>query len=161
MICLFAAKAIWKSKSLGRGETHRHYPHAHGRRRRKTGASESRAVAESYIDLNRSSTPLIEIVSEPDIRDAEEAVLYVQKLRQTLKFLGVSDVNMEEGSLRCDVNISLRPLGQTALGTRAEIKNLNSFRSIQKAIEVEIDRQSEILLEGGQVVQETRLYDRP
>jgi len=121
--------------------------------------SEVRGINETYIDLNRSCTPLIEIVSEPELTDAEEAVLYVTKLRHTLKFLEVSDVNMEEGSLRCDVNISLRPKGSEKLGTRAEIKNLNSFRSIEKAIAYEIERQSEILDNGGTVIQETRLYD--
>lgn len=121
--------------------------------------SEVKGVNESYVDLNRSSTPLLEIVSEPDMRSAEEAVLYLQKLRQNMKYLGVSDVNMEEGSMRCDVNISLRPQGQKEFGTRAEIKNLNSFSSVKKAIEYEFDRQEEILDSKGEVVQETRLFN--
>lgn len=121
--------------------------------------SEIAAIKESYVDLNRAGTPLLEIVSEPEISDGEEAYLYLTKLRQTIKYLGISDVNMEEGSLRCDVNISLRPLGQKELGTKAEIKNLNSFRSVQKAIEVEIERQTDILESGGKIIQETRLFN--
>lgn len=121
--------------------------------------SEVKGVSESYVDLNRASTPLLEIVSEPDIRDYEEAILYLSKLRQILKYIEVSDVNMEEGSLRCDVNISLRPKGQEEFGIRNEIKNLNSFKSVQKAIEYEIDRQKEVLEKGGTIVQETRIFD--
>ncbi len=121
--------------------------------------SDVKSIPESYIDLNRASTPLIEIVSEPDMTDAEEAILYVQQLRQVLKFINVSDANMEEGSLRCDVNISLKPKGSSKLGTRVEIKNLNSFRSIQRAIEAEFERQEELLNQGQTLIQETRLYD--
>jgi aspartyl-tRNA(Asn)/glutamyl-tRNA(Gln) amidotransferase subunit B len=121
--------------------------------------SEIKGINESYVDLNRTGTPLLEVVSEPDIRDGEEAVLYLSKLRQIMKFLEVSDVNMEEGSLRCDVNISLRPRGEKQLGTKAEIKNLNSFKSIQKAIDYEIERQAELLRNGELVIQETRLFD--
>ena len=121
--------------------------------------SDRKGVNESYVDLNRAGTPLLEIVSEPDIRDAEEAVLYLTKIRQIMKFLGISDVNMEEGSLRCDVNISLREKGVKELGTKAEIKNLNSFRSISSAIDVEFDRQEELLESGKKVIQETRLFD--
>lgn len=121
--------------------------------------ADAKGVNESYVDLNRTGTPLLEIVSDPDIKDGEEAALYLMKLRQIMKFLGISDVNMEEGSLRCDVNISLRPVGQKELGTKAEIKNLNSFKSVQKAIEIECERQEEILSKGGEIVQETRLFD--
>jgi aspartyl-tRNA(Asn)/glutamyl-tRNA(Gln) amidotransferase subunit B len=113
----------------------------------------------SYVDFNRASVPLIEIVSEPDIRSAEEARLYLQKLRTVLRYIKVSDCNMEEGSLRCDANISVRPVGETKLGTKVEVKNMNSFRSVQHAIEYEIERQSGILSEGGKIKQETRLWD--
>ncbi|OMH41150.1 Asp-tRNA(Asn)/Glu-tRNA(Gln) amidotransferase subunit GatB [Desulfurobacterium indicum] len=113
----------------------------------------------SYVDLNRAGTPLIEIVSEPDISTPEEARLYMQKLRDILVWIGVNDGNLEEGSLRCDANISIRPKGSDKLGTRTEIKNVNSFRFIQKALEYEIDRQIALVKSGGKVVQETRLYD--
>ena len=112
----------------------------------------------SLVDYNRAGTPLIEIVSEPDIYSAEQAKAYVQELRLILLYTGVCDGNLEEGSLRCDVNISLRKLGTEKLGTRAEIKNINSFRSIEKAIQYEIVRQAELLEEGQSVVQETRLW---
>jgi aspartyl-tRNA(Asn)/glutamyl-tRNA(Gln) amidotransferase subunit B len=114
---------------------------------------------QSGIDLNRAGTPLLEIVSDPDIRNAEEAVAYLKALHSLVTYLGISDGNMAEGSMRCDVNISLRPLGSDTLGTRAEIKNVNSFRFVEKAIQHEIERQSEILEDGGTIVQETRLYD--
>ena len=114
---------------------------------------------ESHVDLNRAGVPLVEIVSEPDISTAEEAVEYVKKLRTILRYIEVCDGNMEEGSLRCDANVSLRPVGQSELGTKTEIKNLNSFRFIQKAIEYEIKRQETVLRSGGKVVQETRLFD--
>jgi aspartyl-tRNA(Asn)/glutamyl-tRNA(Gln) amidotransferase subunit B len=113
----------------------------------------------SYVDLNRAGTPLLEIVSEPDIRSSEEAKLYLQKLKTILEYLGVSDCNMEEGSLRCDANVSIRPVGRKEFGTRAEIKNMNSFRYLQKAIDYEVERQKAILEEGGKVIQETRLYN--
>ncbi len=113
----------------------------------------------SFVDLNRSGTPLIEIVSEPDLRSAEEAVAYLKALHAIVVNLGVSDGNMEEGSFRCDANVSLRPKGQKEFGTRTELKNLNSFRHVQKAIEYEITRQEDILLDGGKIIQETRLYD--
>jgi len=113
----------------------------------------------SYVDLNRTGTPLIEIVSEPDIRSAEEAVAYLKALRQVLLYLGICDGNMEEGSFRCDANVSIRPVGQKELGTRTELKNLNSFKFVQKAIEYEIERQEDVLDDGGRVVQETRLFD--
>ncbi|MFV0276368.1 MAG: Asp-tRNA(Asn)/Glu-tRNA(Gln) amidotransferase subunit GatB [Parahaliea sp.] len=113
----------------------------------------------SGIDLNRAGTPLLEIVSEPDIRSAEEAVAYLKALHSLVTYLGISDGNMAEGSMRCDINISLRPAGSDTLGTRAEIKNVNSFRFVEKAIAHEIERQSDILDDGGKVVQETRLYD--
>lgn len=115
--------------------------------------------SSSYVDLNRTGVPLLEIVSEPDIRSSEEARRYMDKLKTILQYLEVSDCNMEEGSLRCDANISIRPVGQKEFGTRAEIKNVNSFRFLQRAIDFEIRRQTELLNEGGTVVQETRLYD--
>jgi aspartyl-tRNA(Asn)/glutamyl-tRNA(Gln) amidotransferase subunit B len=113
----------------------------------------------SYVDLNRAGTPLIEIVSEPDISTPEEARLYMQKLRDILVWIGVNDGNLEEGSLRCDANVSIRPKGSKELGVRTEIKNVNSFRFIQKALEYEIKRQIEVVKSGGEVVQETRLFD--
>ena len=114
---------------------------------------------QTGIDLNRAGTPLLEIVTEPDIRSAAEAVAYLKALHSLVTYLGISDGNMAEGSMRCDVNLSLRPAGASEYGTRAEIKNVNSFRFVEKAIQHEIDRQSDILEDGGKVVQETRLYD--
>jgi aspartyl-tRNA(Asn)/glutamyl-tRNA(Gln) amidotransferase subunit B len=114
---------------------------------------------KTYVDYNRGGTPLIEIVSEPDLRSAADAAEFFSRLRAILVWLGVNDGNMEEGSLRCDANVSVRPLGEDRLGTKAEIKNLNSFRFLQKALEHEIERQIEILAGGGRVVQETRLWD--
>ncbi|MBT4521803.1 MAG: Asp-tRNA(Asn)/Glu-tRNA(Gln) amidotransferase subunit GatB [Halieaceae bacterium] len=111
------------------------------------------------VDLNRAGTPLLEIVTEPDFRCAEEAVAYLKALHSLVTYLEISDGNMAEGSMRCDVNISLRPMGSSTLGTRAEIKNVNSFRFVEKAIRHEIERQADILEDGGSVVQETRLYD--
>lgn len=113
----------------------------------------------ALVDYNRTGVPLLEIVSEPDIRSAEEARAYLEKIKAILEYLDVSDCKMEEGSLRCDANISLRPHGQTTLGTKAEIKNLNSFRSVQRGIEYEVIRQEEILDDGGRVIQETRTWD--
>lgn len=113
----------------------------------------------SYVDLNRTGVPLMEIVSEPDIRSSEEAVAYLKKLRNILVYLEVCDGNLEEGSFRCDANVSIRPVGQSAFGTRTELKNINSFRFIQKAIDYEIRRQEEVLEEGGRIIQETRLWD--
>ncbi len=113
----------------------------------------------SIIDFNRTGVPLIEIVSEPDIRSPEEAGSYLRQLRSILRYIGISDGNMEEGSFRCDANISIRPKGSEAFGTRAEIKNLNSFKNIEKALFFEISRQKEILQDGGNVLQETRLWD--
>ena len=113
----------------------------------------------SYVDLNRSCVPLIEIVSEPDMRSAEEAVAYLREVRSILVYLGICDGNMEEGSFRCDANVSIRPKGQEKLGTRAELKNMNSFRHVQKAIEYEIERQADCLEDGVAIVQETRLYN--
>ncbi len=111
------------------------------------------------IDLNRAGTPLLEIVSEPDMRSAQEAVAYLKKLHTLVRYLGISDGNMQEGSFRCDANVSIRPLGQSRLGARTELKNINSFRFVEKAIEYEIDRQTDILEGGGAIQQETRLYD--
>ena len=117
------------------------------------------ADRKSYVDFNRSGVPLIEIVTEPDLRSASDAAEFFSRLRAMLVWLGVNDGNMEEGSLRCDANVSVRPRGQSALGTKAEVKNLNSFRFLQKALEHEIARQIEVLAEGGRVIQETRLWD--
>jgi len=113
----------------------------------------------SFVDLNRTGTPLMEIVSEPDLRSAEEAGAYLRVLRNVIRWIGVGDGNMEEGSFRCDANVSIRPKGSETLGTRTEIKNVNSFKNVEKAIDYEIARQTDILLEGGAVVQETRLWD--
>ncbi len=111
------------------------------------------------IDLNRAGTPLLEIVSEPDLRSAKEAVAYLRKIHTLVRYLGISDGNMQEGSFRCDANVSVRPRGQEELGTRTELKNLNSFRFIEKAINFEVERQIELIEDGGQVRLETRLYD--
>jgi aspartyl-tRNA(Asn)/glutamyl-tRNA(Gln) amidotransferase subunit B len=113
----------------------------------------------SGIDLNRAGTPLIEIVSEPDLRSAKEAVAYMKKVHTLVRYLDICDGNMQEGSFRCDANVSVRPKGSDKFGTRAEIKNLNSFRFVEKAINYEIERQIELIESGGKVVQETRLYD--
>ncbi|MDH3670713.1 MAG: Asp-tRNA(Asn)/Glu-tRNA(Gln) amidotransferase subunit GatB [Gammaproteobacteria bacterium] len=113
----------------------------------------------SGIDLNRAGTPLLEIVSEPDMRSAAEAVAYLKKLHELVRYLEICDGNMQEGSFRCDANVSVRPKGQETFGTRAELKNINSFKFIEKAIEFEIERQIDVLESGGEVVQETRLYD--
>jgi aspartyl-tRNA(Asn)/glutamyl-tRNA(Gln) amidotransferase subunit B len=114
---------------------------------------------ESAIDLNRTGTPLLEIVSEPDMRSAKEAIAYLRKIHQLVRYLGISDGNMQEGSFRCDANVSVRPVGQEELGTRTELKNLNSFRFIEKAINIEVERQIDVIEDGGKVIQETRLYD--
>ncbi|WP_394753641.1 Asp-tRNA(Asn)/Glu-tRNA(Gln) amidotransferase subunit GatB [Crenothrix sp.] len=113
----------------------------------------------SGIDLNRAGTPLLEIVSEPDMRSAKEAVAYMRKLHELVRYLGICDGNMQEGSFRCDANVSVRPKGQAEFGTRAEIKNINSFKFVEKAINHEVERQIELIESGGRVVQETRLYD--
>ncbi|MCR9105818.1 MAG: Asp-tRNA(Asn)/Glu-tRNA(Gln) amidotransferase subunit GatB [Gammaproteobacteria bacterium] len=114
---------------------------------------------QTGIDLNRAGTPLLEIVTDPDIRTAAEAVAYLKALHSLVTYLGISDGNMAEGSMRCDINISLRQVGSETMGTRAEIKNVNSFRFVEKAIHHEIERQTDILEDGGSIVQETRLYD--
>ncbi|MFI8751112.1 Asp-tRNA(Asn)/Glu-tRNA(Gln) amidotransferase subunit GatB [Vreelandella lionensis] len=111
------------------------------------------------IDLNRAGTPLLEIVSEPDMRSAKEAAAYLKAIHSIVTYLGISDGNMAEGSMRCDVNVSVRPKGQEAFGTRAEIKNVNSFRFVERAIAFEVERQIELIEDGGNVVQETRLFD--
>ena len=111
------------------------------------------------IDLNRAGTPLLEIVSEPDMRSAGEAVAYARKIHQLVQYLGICDGNMQEGSFRVDANVSVRPLGEEQLGTRAELKNINSFRFLERAINFEVERQIDLLEAGGKVVQETRLYD--
>ena len=113
----------------------------------------------SGIDLNRSGEPLLEIVSEPEIRNAKEAVAYLKKLHAIVRYLDISDAIMAQGSMRCDVNVSIRPKGGTELGTRTELKNINSFRFVEKAINSEIQRQQDVLEDGGSVIQETRRYD--
>lgn len=113
----------------------------------------------SLVDLNRAGTPLLEIVSEPDMRSSEEAKNYMEELRNIVRYIGVCDGNLEEGSMRCDANISIMPKGSKEFGTRAEIKNVNSFRALQRAIEYEIDRQIELVEDGEEVIQETRLWD--
>jgi aspartyl-tRNA(Asn)/glutamyl-tRNA(Gln) amidotransferase subunit B len=116
-------------------------------------------TGQTGIDLNRAGTPLIEIVSEPEMRSAKEAVAYMRKMHALVRYIGISDGNMQEGSFRCDANVSIRPFGQEELGTRAEIKHLNSFKFIEQAINYEVERQAYILESGGRVIQETRLYD--
>jgi len=123
------------------------------------GADGLAGSAYSLVDLNRAGTPLLEIVSEPDMRSSEEAREYMEQLRSILRYIGVCDGNLEEGSMRCDANISIRPFGQKEFGTRAEIKNVNSFRALQRAIEYEYERQIELVEAGEKVVQETRLWD--
>jgi len=123
-----------------------------------------KSVHESFdrysgIDLNRAGTPLLEIVSEPDLRSAKEAVAYMRKIHTIVRYLGISDGNMQEGSFRCDANVSVRPRGDDEFGTRTEIKNLNSFRFVERAINFEVQRQIDVLEDGGEIVQETRLYD--
>ncbi len=113
----------------------------------------------SYVDFNRTGVPLLEIVSEPDMRTPEEAVAYLKKLRSILRYLEICDGNMEEGSLRCDANVSVRPKGSKTFGTKVELKNMNSFKHVQKALEYEIKRQIALILDGKEVVQETRLFD--
>jgi aspartyl-tRNA(Asn)/glutamyl-tRNA(Gln) amidotransferase subunit B len=113
----------------------------------------------SMVDFNRTGVPLIEIVSEPDISTFQEAGEYLRKLRSILRYLDICDGNMEEGSFRCDANVSIRPAGDALLGTRTELKNLNSFKNVEKAIQFEIERQKDVLLEGGKIIQETRLWD--
>ena len=114
---------------------------------------------DSCVDLNRACTPLLEVVSEPDMRSPDEAIAYLKKLHQIVVYLGICDGNLEEGSFRCDANVSLMPVGSTVFGTRAELKNINSFKFIKQAIEYEMERQAEILDEGGRIIQETRLFD--
>src|SRR5690606_9511048 len=113
----------------------------------------------SGIDLNRAGTPLVEIVSEPELRSAKEAAAYFRKMHSIVTYLGICDGDLSQGSMRCDCNVSLRPKGQQEFGTRTEIKNVNSFRNVERAIEAEIERQMDILEDGGKILQETRLYD--
>src|SRR6202165_2631402 len=117
------------------------------------------AAEKTAIDLNRSGVPLIEIVSEPDIASPEDAYEYLTRLKEIILYTGVSDVNMEEGSLRCDANVSVRPRGEKKFGTKTEVKNVNSFRFIREALEYEIERQIEVIESGGKITQETRLYN--
>jgi len=121
--------------------------------------SENPEDSRTRVDLNRACVPLLEIVSEPDINSPEEAYQYLVSLKQILEYLEISDCNMEEGSLRCDANISIRPVGESRLGTKAELKNMNSFKGVQKALEYEIMRQKKLLIEGKKVYQETRLWN--
>lgn len=123
------------------------------------GAAGLAGSSYSLVDLNRAGTPLLEIVSEPDMRSSDEARAYMEELRNIVRYIGVCDGNLEEGSMRCDANISIMPKGSKKFGTRAEIKNVNSFSALQRAIEYEIDRQIDIVEDGGKVVQETRLWD--
>ena len=115
--------------------------------------------SKTYVDLNRSGVALMEIVSEPDLRGPEEAAAYLRKLRSILRYLETCDGNMEEGSMRCDVNVSVRKVGDETFGTRCEVKNVNSIRAVQQAIDYEAARQVELLEDGGTVIQETRLWD--
>ncbi len=119
----------------------------------------SPATNQSFVDLNRGGVPLLEIVSEPDLRSSDQAIAYLKVLRNIVLYLGISDGNMEEGNFRCDANVSIRPKGAEAYGTRTELKNLNSFRNVQRAIEYELERHRDVLAEGKSIVQETRLYD--
>ena len=123
------------------------------------GKNVHEGIGESSVDLNRAGVPLMEIVSEPDVRSSQEAVEFMKKLRSIVRYIGVSDGNMDQGSLRCDANISIRPVGTEELGVKTEIKNMNSFRFIEKAIDYEIKRQIKVLNEGGRIIQETRLWD--
>jgi aspartyl-tRNA(Asn)/glutamyl-tRNA(Gln) amidotransferase subunit B len=123
----------------------------------KLGHDPDRPV--SMVDFNRTGVPLIEIVSEPDIRRSEEAGAYLRQLRSIVRYLDICDGNLEEGSFRCDANVSIRPKGTQPLGTRTELKNLNSFKHVEKALQYEISRQKEVIMDGGQIVQETRLWD--
>jgi aspartyl-tRNA(Asn)/glutamyl-tRNA(Gln) amidotransferase subunit B len=123
------------------------------------GADGLDGATHSLVDLNRAGTPLVEVVSEPDLRTADEAREYMQKLRSIVRYLGVCDGNLEEGSMRCDANVSIRPVGSSEYGTKAEVKNLNSFRSVQRAIESEVERQTALLRAGQPVVQESRLWN--
>ena len=125
------------------------------------GSSGIKGSQYSLVDLNRTGTPLMEIVSEPDIRDPEEARIFMEELTQLLGYIEVCDAKLEEGSIRCDANISLRPAGETKLGVKTEVKNMNSFRSVQKALEAERSRQTEVLEEGGHITQQTLLFDEP
>jgi aspartyl-tRNA(Asn)/glutamyl-tRNA(Gln) amidotransferase subunit B len=123
------------------------------------GSSGLKGSTGSHVDFNRTGVPLMEIVTEPDIRSPEEAKVFMQDLRTLLVYLGVCDGNMEEGSLRCDANVSLRPVGQKEFGTKTEVKNMNSFKAVYYALESEIERQTQVLNEGGRIVQESRLYE--
>jgi len=158
----------FKHPIVGRGQVEIQLPHGGTRRIGITRAhleeDAGKSLHEDFrgmsgIDLNRAGMPLLEVVSEPDIRSAEEAVAYLKTIHSLVTYLGISDGNMAEGSMRCDVNISLRPEGATEFGVRTEIKNVNSFRFVEKAIAVEAERQTDILEDGGVIVRETRLYD--
>jgi aspartyl-tRNA(Asn)/glutamyl-tRNA(Gln) amidotransferase subunit B len=148
---LFITDADGKDKRIGITRAHLE---------EDAGKSIHEGLAKSSgIDLNRTGTPLLEIVSEPDLRSAKEAVAYMRKIHTLVRYLGISDGNMQEGSFRCDANVSVRPRGQKEFGTRTELKNLNSFRFVEKALNFEIERQIDLIEDGGKVAQETRLYD--
>jgi aspartyl-tRNA(Asn)/glutamyl-tRNA(Gln) amidotransferase subunit B len=155
--------AIGGGLAIGAGGTGRHVALTRIHMEEDAGKSLHEGFADSdrrtYLDFNRSGVPLIEIVSEPELRSPAEAAEFFSRLRDVLVWIGASDGNMEEGSLRCDANVSVRPAGTTALGTKAEVKNLNSFRYLQKALEYEIGRQIDLVERGGAVRQETRLWD--
>ena len=123
------------------------------------GSDRLSGSTHSLVDFNRAGVPLLEIVSEPDMRSGQEAAEYAQELRRIMLYLGISDGNMQEGSLRCDVNVSVRPVGQKEFGVKVEIKNMNSFSAIQKAIDYEIERQIEAIENGEKIAQETRLWE--
>jgi aspartyl-tRNA(Asn)/glutamyl-tRNA(Gln) amidotransferase subunit B len=151
----------WKTEGKGGEQVHEKFVHL---TRAHLEEDAGKSLHEDFhgmsgIDLNRAGTPLLEIVTEPDMRSAKEAVAYAKALHGLVVWLGICDGNMQEGSFRCDANVSVRPLGQEAFGTRAEIKNLNSFRFLERAIDYEVRRQIELIEDGGKVVQETRLYD--
>ncbi len=158
MNCLLSAKAIWilywKTASTKRiNITRAHLEEDAG----KSLHEDFHGL--SGIDLNRAGTPLLEIVSEPDMRSAKEAVAYLKVLHSLVRYLEICDGNMQEGSFRCDANVSVRPKGESKLGTRAELKNINSFRFVERAINYEVERQINLIESGGKVAQETRLYD--
>lgn len=146
-------------KILIQSENHEKYVHITRIHMEEDAGKSHHHDGYSLIDLNRQGLPLVEIVSEPDIRSAKEAVAYVEALRQTLMYLGVNDGKLEEGSIRCDVNVSIRPYGAKEFGVKTEVKNLNSLSNIEKAIDFEVKRHQSVLLSGGEIVQETRRFD--
>ena len=151
---------MWRARNRSRRRTKKRIGITRAHLEEDAGKSVHDVFADDTgIDLNRAGVPLLEIVSEPDLRSADEATAYMRAIHTLVRYLRICDGNMEEGSFRCDANVSVRRVGETRLGTRTEIKNLNSFRFVGRAINYEIDRQIELLTNGGEVVQETRLYD--